>query len=157
MVKTSRYLCIGPGGRRCNCCFPAPRSKDRRAQYRYAKRKADREAMRNAEQDMIDSWAELEETQRAMKMEDAQWSQYDDDWTGYDDPMDQIEDDSCYDYYDGPDDYYRDDYYDGYFAQSEQEKVARALSVALIGDELDWRQHLTHAMKFMEAMKRNGQ
>ena len=38
-MKLSRYLSIGPGGRKCNCCFPAPNSKDRKAQYRSAKRK----------------------------------------------------------------------------------------------------------------------
>lgn len=34
-----KHLVIGPGGRGCNCCFPAPGSKDRKAQYRSAKRK----------------------------------------------------------------------------------------------------------------------
>lgn len=48
MVNPSRYLKIGPGGRNCNCCFPAPRSKDRRARFRIAKRKAEREAMKIA-------------------------------------------------------------------------------------------------------------
>ena len=48
MVNPSRYLKIGPGGRNCNCCFPAPRSKDRRARFRIAKRKAEREAVKIA-------------------------------------------------------------------------------------------------------------
>lgn len=55
MVQHSRYLHIGPGGRKCACCFPAPRSKDRRARYRSAKRKADREAHRQMELDWIDT------------------------------------------------------------------------------------------------------
>ncbi len=42
----SKFLCIGPGGRNCNCCFPAPGSKDRKLQYRMAKRKENREAFK---------------------------------------------------------------------------------------------------------------
>ena len=38
-MKPSRFLCIGPGGRNCNCCFPAPGSKARKAEYRRAKRR----------------------------------------------------------------------------------------------------------------------
>ena len=155
MVKTSRYLSIGPGGRNCSCCFPAPRSKDRRKQYRIAKRKADREAMKNAEADLVDCWAEMEEIQHAFDLEDANFR----DWCDHDYCRDddrelqmQQEDDEC-DWDDYDDDYY--DYGDSYYVQSEQEKVARALSVALIGDENDWRQHLTHAKDFIAAMKRN--
>lgn len=36
-MKHSRNLCIGPGGRKCNCCFPA-KGKGRRFEYRRAKR-----------------------------------------------------------------------------------------------------------------------
>jgi hypothetical protein len=42
----SRFLVMGPGGRKCICCFPAPRSKHRRAEYRRAKRRDRREAMK---------------------------------------------------------------------------------------------------------------
>ena len=44
----NKHLHVGPGGRRCICCFPAPGSRDRRAQYRISKRKADRAAMYEA-------------------------------------------------------------------------------------------------------------
>lgn len=46
MTIVSRFLHIGRGGRGCSCCFPAPGSKDRKTQYRSAKRKAKREAFR---------------------------------------------------------------------------------------------------------------
>ena len=46
MTKPSRFLCIGPGGKKCSCCFPAPGSKDRRAQFRSAKRKDAKETLR---------------------------------------------------------------------------------------------------------------
>lgn len=52
MVKTSRYLCVGPGGLYCSCCFPAPGSKGRKLEYRRAKKKEKREAMKQAQQDM---------------------------------------------------------------------------------------------------------
>ena len=45
-MKHSRYLCIGPGGRKCNCCFPAPGSKARKMEYRKAKRIEKREAIK---------------------------------------------------------------------------------------------------------------
>ena len=38
---------IGPGGRNCPCCFPAPGSKGRKSIYRSAKRKDKRDAMRD--------------------------------------------------------------------------------------------------------------
>lgn len=34
----SKHLVIGPGGRKCACCFPAPGSKERKAAYRRAKK-----------------------------------------------------------------------------------------------------------------------
>ena len=46
MVKVSRYLTVGPGGMKCNCCFPAPGSKSRKAEFRSAKRQATREVRR---------------------------------------------------------------------------------------------------------------
>jgi hypothetical protein len=45
-MKHSRNLCIGPGGRKCNCCFPAPSSKARRLEYRKAKKLDRKEALR---------------------------------------------------------------------------------------------------------------
>jgi len=38
---------IGPGGKNCPCCFPAPGSKGRKSIYRSAKRKDKRDAMRD--------------------------------------------------------------------------------------------------------------
>lgn len=34
------------------------------------------------------------------------------------------------------------------------EVVARALSVALIGDDVDWKQHLTNARRFIDEINR---
>lgn len=45
-MKHLRHLRIGPGGRKCVCCFPAPGSKDRKLAYRAAKRKDKREAFK---------------------------------------------------------------------------------------------------------------
>lgn len=39
-----RYLSVGPGGIKCNCCFP--RRGKRKAEFRKAKRRANREAFR---------------------------------------------------------------------------------------------------------------
>lgn len=44
--KVDRFLSIGPGGRRCVFCFPAPATKARKAEYRRAKRRSKREAFR---------------------------------------------------------------------------------------------------------------
>ena len=43
---SQKHLTIGPGGRHCRCCFPAPGSKERKREYRNAKRKEEREALR---------------------------------------------------------------------------------------------------------------
>lgn len=48
-MKHSRNLYIGPGGRRCTCCFPAPGSKMRKMEYRRAK-KLDKKAAFKAEE-----------------------------------------------------------------------------------------------------------
>jgi hypothetical protein len=42
----NKHLKIGPGGRKCGCCFPAPGSKSRKCEYRKAKRKEKRESLR---------------------------------------------------------------------------------------------------------------
>lgn len=49
-MKYTKYLCIGPGGRGCNCCFPAPGSKARKLEYRRAK-KREREEAKKVEKD----------------------------------------------------------------------------------------------------------
>lgn len=48
-MKYTRFLCVGPGGRKCNCCFPAPGSKARRLEYRRAKRVGMRQAFKAEE------------------------------------------------------------------------------------------------------------
>ncbi len=48
-MKHSRNLCIGPGGRKCNCCFPPPGSKARKLEYRRAKRLDKRQAFKAEE------------------------------------------------------------------------------------------------------------
>lgn len=45
-MNPKKYLCVGPGGMGCTCCFPAPGSKDRKHQFRIAKRKEHREAFK---------------------------------------------------------------------------------------------------------------
>jgi len=44
----NKRLKVGPGGRRCACCFPPPRSRERRAIYRRAKRVERQAALREA-------------------------------------------------------------------------------------------------------------
>jgi len=135
MVKISRYLHVGPGGMNCTCCFPAPRSKDRRKQWRRAKRRSDREAMRNAMADLVDdNWMELEELNAEYEKAYGPYgSAFDDPWENYDyyedlrmeeDLLLQEEDYYCNDSWDDYGDSY-DDYGDDYYHQSEQEKVAR--------------------------------
>lgn len=48
-MKHSRHLKIGPGGRRCVCCFPSPGSKARKLEYRRAKRLDKKEAFKAEE------------------------------------------------------------------------------------------------------------
>ena len=45
-MKIKKYLCVGPGGMKCVCCFPAPGSKDRKYHFRAAKRKEKRDAFK---------------------------------------------------------------------------------------------------------------
>lgn len=33
----TKFICVGPGGMTCTCCFPAPRSKERKYKFRQAK------------------------------------------------------------------------------------------------------------------------
>jgi hypothetical protein len=53
MKKLTCFLRIGPGGRRCTCCFPAPGSKERKAAYRTAKRKWNNEVKREMNSDLV--------------------------------------------------------------------------------------------------------
>lgn len=90
-VGNSRYLTIGPGGRKCNCCFPAPGSKDRRAQFRIAKRRAEREAAKEIELDILDGielQKEIERDNASYFEEEAYYDSLDSDF--YDD-FDEIE------------------------------------------------------------------
>lgn len=130
-VQPNRYLNIGVGGRNCICCFPAPRSKDRRAQYRRAKRRADREAMRNAENDILDAYESLQELMR---------EEYEYEQSMYDDHQDFY----YYEYLDGLraeekrnflDEHYDDVYfYEDYREHSNYErepKMSTAMNAAL--------------------------
>ncbi len=47
-MKHSRNLCIGPGGRKCNCCFPA-KGKVRKSEYRRAKKRDQKQAFKAEE------------------------------------------------------------------------------------------------------------
>jgi hypothetical protein len=44
-MKYTRYLCIGPGGRKCTCCFPGPGGK--KFEYRRAKLRERRESSKD--------------------------------------------------------------------------------------------------------------
>ena len=46
MKRVYKFLCVGPGGTTCTCCFPAPGSRERKLEYRRAKRREKRDAMR---------------------------------------------------------------------------------------------------------------
>lgn len=46
MNTINKHLSIGPGGMKCVCCFPAPGSKERKAEFRRAKRREVREAIK---------------------------------------------------------------------------------------------------------------
>ena len=42
-TKAGKFLCIGPGGRDCPCCFPAPGSTWRKKEMKSAKKRSNRE------------------------------------------------------------------------------------------------------------------
>lgn len=46
MKRVYKFMCVGPGGRRCVCCFPAPGSRARKLEYRRAKRREKHDAMK---------------------------------------------------------------------------------------------------------------
>lgn len=48
-MKHSRNLCIGPGGRKCICCFPPPGSKARKKEYKRAKKLDKKQAFKAEE------------------------------------------------------------------------------------------------------------
>lgn len=54
MVKVTRHLSVGPGGRKCNCCFPPPGSPCRKAKFRTAKRRSQAETRRQIRCDLVD-------------------------------------------------------------------------------------------------------
>jgi len=45
-MRYSKYLHVGPGGIKCNCCFPAPGSKERKKEFRRAKRKEKQDSLK---------------------------------------------------------------------------------------------------------------
>lgn len=49
---SNKHLTMGPGGRYCACCFPAPGSKARRLEYRLAKNKEKKLAMQEAKDEI---------------------------------------------------------------------------------------------------------
>ena len=46
MSLSKKMMCVGPGGMKCHCCFPAPGSKERKLVFRSAKRKEKKEAFK---------------------------------------------------------------------------------------------------------------
>ncbi len=98
----SRYLKIGPGGRNCPCCFPAKGSKDRRSQFRRAKKKSDRLAMREAEDELNAEYEFLRELQSDLEYyyeedmsDDWDYIEYEELMQTFDDPYDYL-DDECW-------------------------------------------------------------
>ena len=53
MTRFNKHLTIGPGGVKCPCCFPAPGSIGRRAEFRRAKRKETLAAMKVEKQNEV--------------------------------------------------------------------------------------------------------
>lgn len=53
VTTPTRYLHIGPGGRKCSCCFPGPRHKDK--EYRKAKLRSDRDFKRQLDKGFFDN------------------------------------------------------------------------------------------------------
>jgi hypothetical protein len=51
----NKHLCIGPGGMGCPCCFPAPGSRERKLEFRRAKLREKRLALKEAEQELAPS------------------------------------------------------------------------------------------------------
>jgi len=49
MNEVKKHLTVGPGGCSCPCSFTAPGSKERKAEFRRAKRRSEREAMKREE------------------------------------------------------------------------------------------------------------
>lgn len=52
MSKTMKYLHVGPGGRNCSCCFESPSSKGRKLEFRKAKKREKREAIKESMEDL---------------------------------------------------------------------------------------------------------
>lgn len=50
----NKHLHVGPGGTSCRCCFPAPGSKARKAEFRKAKRRDERQAIATELEAMAD-------------------------------------------------------------------------------------------------------
>lgn len=46
MKKQTCRPIIGPGGTKCPCCFPAPGTRERRYEYKKARRKDNQDAMK---------------------------------------------------------------------------------------------------------------
>lgn len=84
--STHKFLSIGPGGRKCSCCFPAPRSKARKADFRSAKRKEKRIADADAIRQLIEDREWLIEIENEM-MEDL----YADEQQNFSDYFDELE------------------------------------------------------------------
>ena len=53
MVKVTKFLRVGLGGRKCVCCFPSPGSNAMKLEYRIAKRRSDREASKEINVEII--------------------------------------------------------------------------------------------------------
>lgn len=47
-MNYKKHLHVGPGGMDCACCFDAPGSKSRKAEFRKAKKKERRDAINDA-------------------------------------------------------------------------------------------------------------
>ena len=91
MSRTMRFLQVGPGGRKCSCCFQPP-GPSRKAQVRRAKRLEAKLALRVELETQAELLAELkaqaEDEEEFQALQDAwdhkeflQQSAYDTDWS----------------------------------------------------------------------------
>ena len=77
-INPHKRVKSGPGGFNCHCCFPAPNSGARKAEFRKAKRRVDRELQKYIQDELRD----IQDTQDELHAEmlNAYDGLSDDDW-----------------------------------------------------------------------------
>ena len=77
-INPHKRVKSGPGGFNCHCCFPAPNSGARKAEFRKAKRRVDRELQKYIQDELRDIQDTQDELHAEMLNAYDGWS--DDDW-----------------------------------------------------------------------------